>query len=126
MHTSTITQQHPFHLVTPSPWPLLTSFSLLAIMLNTVIYFHSIGDSLPKVICAFGCLVFCIIRWFTDITNEATFEGNHTKRVQQGIRQGMLLFIVSEVFFFFSFSYSCRLNILYWYSFFHFSFFQIS
>lgn len=101
--TRAIKQQHPFHLVTPSPWPLLTSFSLLALMLSAVTYFHAINHSLIKILISFFCLGFCIFRWFTDIVSEATFEGNHTLRVQRGIRQGMILFIVSEIFFFFSF-----------------------
>jgi cytochrome c oxidase subunit 3 len=42
-------------------------------------------------------------RWFTDIITEATFEGHHTFKVQQGLRYGMVLFIVSEIMFFFGF-----------------------
>lgn len=34
---------------------------------------------------------------------EGTFEGNHTRRVKKGIMVGMLLFIVSEIMFFFAF-----------------------
>jgi heme/copper-type cytochrome/quinol oxidase subunit 3 len=37
------------------------------------------------------------------VVREATFEGHHTKAVQTGIRYGMILFIVSEVMFFFAF-----------------------
>ena len=38
-----------------------------------------------------------------DIIIESSFEGQHTLKVQQGIRFGMGLFIISELFFFFSF-----------------------
>ena len=41
--------------------------------------------------------------WFRDITREGTLEGNHTEVVQIGLRMGMLLFIASEVMFFFAF-----------------------
>jgi heme/copper-type cytochrome/quinol oxidase subunit 3 len=34
---------------------------------------------------------------------EATFEGHHTKAVQNGLRYGMILFITSEIMFFFAF-----------------------
>lgn len=34
---------------------------------------------------------------------EATFEGHHTSVVQQGLRYGVLLFIVSEILFFVAF-----------------------
>ena len=39
--------------------------------------------------------------WFVDIVVEGTFQGHHTKIVQRGLRYGMILFIVSEVMFFF-------------------------
>ena len=41
--------------------------------------------------------------WWRDIVREGTFEGAHTKKVQAGLRLGVILFIVSEVMFFFSF-----------------------
>jgi len=50
--------------------------------------------------------LFCIYRWFNDVVIEATYEGNHTKKVQKGLRRGMLLFIVSEIMFFFAFFWS--------------------
>ena len=35
-----IFQAHPFHLVSPSPWPLYTSTSLLALTTAGVLSFH--------------------------------------------------------------------------------------
>lgn len=34
-------EQHPYHLVDPSPWPFLTSVSLLALVLGFILYFHN-------------------------------------------------------------------------------------
>ena len=34
---------------------------------------------------------------------ESTFEGHHTGIVQRGLRYGVILFIVSEILFFFAF-----------------------
>jgi hypothetical protein len=51
----------------------------------------------------FFIFIFIVSRWFKDIIVEATYEGNHTMAVQHGIYCGMVLFIVSEVMFFFSF-----------------------
>ena len=56
-----------------------------------------------RIIVSFCILVFYLFRWFSDIIVESTFEGYHTGKVQQGIRFGMCLFIVSEIMFFFSF-----------------------
>ncbi len=44
-----------------------------------------------------------IISWFWDIVREATFDGCHTVAVQRGLRIGFVLFILSEVMFFFGF-----------------------
>jgi len=41
--------------------------------------------------------------WWRDIVREGTYEGQHTKQVQLGLRNGMLLFIFSELLFFISF-----------------------
>ena len=41
--------------------------------------------------------------WWRDIVREATFEEQHTVSVQRGLRLGMILFIVSEIMFFFAF-----------------------
>jgi len=51
----------------------------------------------------FFCLLILIVVWGLHITDESTFEGHHTRMVQKGLRYGMVLFISSEVMFFFAF-----------------------
>jgi len=41
--------------------------------------------------------------WWSSVIRESTYLGLHTLRVQGGLRIGMLLFIVSEIFFFMAF-----------------------
>ena len=41
--------------------------------------------------------------WLYSVVIEATFEGNHSFMVQRGIRLGFILFVISEIMFFFSF-----------------------
>jgi heme/copper-type cytochrome/quinol oxidase subunit 3 len=48
-------------------------------------------------------LFFLMYLWWKDVIREATFLGYHTVKVVLGLKLGMLLFIVSEVMFFFSF-----------------------
>ena len=48
-------------------------------------------------------LILTFIFWFRDIIREATYQGHHTHKVRKGLQLGMLLFIVSEVFFFIAF-----------------------
>jgi len=97
-------QQHPFHMVTSSPWPFLTSFSILFFFLSTIIYLHFWQTTGFINICiSLCCLIYCIFSWFSDIIIEGTFQGNHTHKVYVGLVHGMLLFIVSEIMFFFAF-----------------------
>jgi heme/copper-type cytochrome/quinol oxidase subunit 3 len=51
---------------------------------------------------SFILLILSMTAWFRDIHLEA-ITGNHTEKVQEGLRSGMILFIVSEVMFFFAF-----------------------
>jgi len=98
-----LNEQHPFHLVDISPWPLMTSMSLLSLCLSFIMYFHFFSNGTFYFLESFFILCFYLCRWFTDIIVEATYEGHHTYKVQQGIRIGMCLFIASEIMFFFSF-----------------------
>ena len=96
-------QRHPFHLVDPSPWPLLSATMTFTMVSGGVMWFH--GYSLGGWTLAFGGsgVLFTMYTWWRDIVREASFEGWHTNLVQLGMRYGMMLFICSEVMFFFAF-----------------------
>ena len=51
----------------------------------------------------FLTIIYVMYTWWRDIVREATFEDQHTYAVERGLRLGMILFIVSEIMFFFSF-----------------------
>lgn len=93
-------QSFPFHLVEPSPWPLLTANRVMSIMIGAVLYFHGIQYGLTILMLGLRATVFAFILWFRDVTTEGTYLGDHTLVVQKGLTMGVSLFIVSEVFFF--------------------------
>ena len=95
-------QTHPYHLVDPSPWPISTSFALLVLTLSAVMYMHCYANSGILLILGFVLTTYGMILWFRDIIKEATYEGAHTKQVQNGIMTGFILFIISEAFAFLS------------------------
>jgi len=95
-------QAHPFHMVEPSPWPLLTSFAILSMMVSGVLYFNGIQHAEVLLTLGFLSTLFAMILWFRDITTEGTYLGDHTFAVQKGITMGVALFILSETFFFLS------------------------
>jgi len=94
---------HPFHLVRPSPWPMTVAFSLFFFLMGLVKWMHNLENALLFLHFGGFGLTFTMYHWFRDIVYEATFEGHHTRKVRKGLRMGMILFIVSEVMFFFSF-----------------------
>nr|WQF69674.1 cytochrome c oxidase subunit 3 [Ceramothamnion sp.] len=96
-------QRHPFHLVDPSPWPFVASLSAFTCTLGGVLYFHAFKQGNYILICGFISLLCVMFVWWRDVIRESTFEGHHTGIVQQGLRFGVILFIVSEILFFFAF-----------------------
>ena len=95
-------QNFPYHLVNPSNWPILVSFSLLNLTIGAVAYMH--GYPLGGYILSLGLTltVTGMLLWFRDVITEATFLGDHTIEVQKGLMIGFILFIISEVFAFLS------------------------
>lgn len=98
-----MTQKHPFHLVDPSPWPLVTSTSAFVLTTGAVRYRH--GFSGGGAFRTFGVVSLFASRfiWWRDVIREGTLEGQHTVIVQLGLRFGRVLFIISEVRFFLAF-----------------------
>nr|ALO20792.1 cytochrome c oxidase subunit 3 [Plotocnide borealis] len=92
---------HPYHLVDPSPWPYVMAIGIFFTTLGLVIYFHY--SKLLLLICGLIIIILCLIMWLKDIIREATFQGYHTKKALLGLKMGFILFIVSEILFFFSF-----------------------
>jgi cytochrome c oxidase subunit 3 len=93
-------QSHPFHLVSPSPWPLYSSFSLLALTTNGVSAMHGFSNAGYVLILSFAAVLISMSLWFRDVISEGTYLGNHTLAVQRGLNMGVALFIVSEALFF--------------------------
>ena len=96
-------QRHPYHLVDPSPWPLLGAVSAFALTSGGVGYMHSFEGGSTVALIGLVSLLFTMIVWWRDVIREGTYLGYHTTAVQLGLRYGMLLFILSEVMFFLGF-----------------------
>lgn len=93
-------QDHAFHLVSPSPWPLYTSISLLNLTSSAALSMHIFSNSYQFFYLGLILVVASMSFWFRDIIAEGTFLGDHTLSVQRGLNWGILLFIVSEALFF--------------------------
>jgi cytochrome c oxidase subunit 3 len=96
-------QKHSFHLVDPSPWPIVSAFSALMLTFGGVLYMHGYSGGFLLLQFGFVMILFMMFCWWRDIVREATLEGQHTTSVQSGLKMGMILFIVSEIMFFVAF-----------------------
>nr|YP_010890414.1 cytochrome c oxidase subunit III [Matrona cyanoptera]UZA66671.1 cytochrome c oxidase subunit III [Matrona cyanoptera] len=94
-------QNHPYHLVDQSPWPLTGAIGAMTMLTGMVSWFHLQNNSLMMM--GMMILVMTMYQWWRDISREGTMQGLHTSKVVIGLRWGMMLFITSEVLFFFSF-----------------------
>ena len=93
--------KHPYHLVDPSPWPLLSAFAGGALVSGIVVMAHGGG----KWLLLLGALAVaaCMFGWWRDVLKESRNPAYHTPVVRLGLRYGMILFIASEVMFFVAF-----------------------
>lgn len=99
-------QKHQYHLVDPSPWPILTAFSLLTLALGGVMFMHEWPFGMVVLPAGVIFTGFFAYVWWRDVIKEGIKDKAHTKPVRQGLRIAMALFILSEVMFFFVFFWS--------------------
>nr|ADI75309.1 cytochrome c oxidase subunit III [Melitaea cinxia] len=92
---------HPYHLVDYSPWPLTGASGTMTLVTGLIKWFHNFNMKLLML----GCFIVLLsmYQWWRDVCREGTFQGKHTILVSKGLRWGMILFIISEMFFFISF-----------------------
>lgn len=94
---------HEFHLVNPSPWPILAAFAAFVLCLGGVFFMHEMP--IGNIVMPAGLLLvlYSMYVWWRDVVREGAEDKAHTSPVQTGLRMGMALFIVSEIMFFFAF-----------------------
>jgi cytochrome c oxidase subunit 3 len=100
--------QHDYHLVDPSPWPIVGGLSAFVAAIGLIIWMRSMGGgeglfgvSGPWVfLVGMICIAGTMFVWWRDVINEAEHQGAHKPVVQLHLRYGMILFIASEVMFF--------------------------
>lgn len=103
---------HDYHIIDPSPWPLIGAVAGLVTAIGAIAYMRSLAESSFEVagmdlasagpwILIIGLLgvLYTMFAWWSDTVKES-HQGHHTRVVSLHLRYGMLLFIASEVMFF--------------------------
>ena len=94
-------QNHPFHIVFISPWPLIIATRIFSMLLGTAYWTSSKSPYLIRL--GIIITILTVTQWWRDVSRERSLQGYHTNLVINGLRWGIILFIVSEILFFFRF-----------------------
>ncbi|HWA92012.1 MAG TPA: cytochrome c oxidase subunit 3 [Rhizomicrobium sp.] len=104
-HSSEV--HHDYHLVDPSPWPIVGSIAAFVMLGGVVLWVNKDYAGFGVLagqpwIFAVGALLlaFTFVGWWRDVIAESVVRHDHTPVVKLGLRYGMVLFIASEVMFF--------------------------
>ena len=81
--------KHPYHLVNPSPWPILGASAAGLMFTGAILWMH--GHGMILMIIGVICVLSIMFLWWRDVVREATYEGHHNPIVQLGLRYGMAL-----------------------------------
>jgi len=104
-HASSLTVssglKQPYHLVDPSPWPIIGSVGGGLTVLGIVFVAHY--NSWALLIVGLVVVLATMYFWWRDVLRESRTSGLHSPVVRLGLRYGMTLFIASEVMFFVAF-----------------------
>jgi cytochrome c oxidase subunit 3 len=100
-------KHHDYHLLNPSPWPIVGSAAALVLAIGAIAWMKSMNGGAGvfgiKGSWLFGLgvmgVLFTMFMWWRDVIKEA-HAGDHTPVVQIHLRYGMIMFIASEVMFF--------------------------
>ncbi|MBO6719010.1 MAG: cytochrome c oxidase subunit 3 [Rhizobiaceae bacterium] len=103
-------KHHDYHLVDPSPWPVIGSIGALIMAIGGVAWMRYLnGGEFPVFgynianpwlfFIGLAIALYTMFAWWSDTIKEA-HEGYHTRVVSLHLRYGMIMFIASEVMFF--------------------------
>ncbi|SLN50091.1 Cytochrome c oxidase subunit 3 [Roseivivax jejudonensis] len=96
-------KNHDYHILSPSLWPFLSAVGAFVMLFGAVIWMKQ--DSPWLFLIGFVGILYCMFGWWSDVISESN-AGDHTPVVQIGLRYGFILFIMSEVMFFFAWFWS--------------------
>src|SRR5437868_11808334 len=80
---------HDYHLVEPSPWPIVGSVSTFILAVGLISWMKHIYPAAPYVF-AIGALgvLYTMLGWWRDVAREATYRADHTQVGQSSTRTG--------------------------------------
>lgn len=94
----------PIFFLSNRPWPLFISISLMFLCNNLIICLNSVFRLVLLI--NIVLIILIIFFWWNDVIIESTYLGFHTKYIMTITVYSIILFIISEIFFFIRFFWS--------------------
>lgn len=92
-----------FFLLTPSPWPIYSSFAAFTMLTGFAAYMNYYSGGLYYFLFGALLVVFAFLFWCRDLIREMTFLDRSSMLIESNIRWAFWFFIVSEALLFVSF-----------------------
>ena len=92
-------KNHDYHILPPSPWPIVGAFSALAMAVGGILWMHKADPMGIVFYVGLAAVLGTFFGWWRQVVRES-HAGDHTPVVSLHLRYGMILFIASEVMFF--------------------------
>jgi len=96
-------KNHDYHILAPSIWPLAGAVSGFVMLFGSVLWMHEITPYIFWI--GLVGVLYTMFAWWSEVVTES-HVGDHTPVVRIGLRFGVILFIMSEVMFFFAWFWS--------------------
>ncbi len=85
----------------PRVWPICSAFRVGQVLISLCLWFHEASFLLFVCRAIIGGV--CASGWVRELIVEGSYLGMYTSYTQEGLKCAVILFIVSEAMFFFSF-----------------------
>ncbi|WP_146590644.1 cytochrome c oxidase subunit 3 [Puniceibacterium confluentis] len=96
-------KNHDYHILSPSAWPLIGAAGGFVMLFGAVLMFHDHGPWMFLI--GLIAVLYTMFGWWSEVVTESQV-GDHTPVVRIGLKYGFILFIMSEVMFFFAWFWS--------------------
>ncbi|MDX2484926.1 MAG: cytochrome c oxidase subunit 3 [Pseudodonghicola sp.] len=96
-------KNHDYHILSPSIWPLFGAVGGFVMLFGAVLWMHDITPFMFLI--GLAMVLYTMYAWWAEVVVEGRI-GDHTPVVRIGLRYGFMLFIMSEVMFFFAWFWS--------------------
>ena len=96
-------KNHDYHILSPSIWPLFGAVGGFVMLFGAVLWMHDVTPFMFLI--GLAMVLYTMYSWWSEVVAESRV-GDHTPVVRIGLRYGFILFIMSEVMFFFAWFWS--------------------